>query len=258
MKKRFLLIFVIFIVIGFCGCDKKEKSNNEENNGDFREKLNCTSLSNIKISNTKKYPEDEVNGGFLTSTGEYYYFGNFSDGTNCKKAEMETKIVKISGIGDGLFFIDENNKVYEYSSKKLDEVDLSKINNWRLRLLYDDSSSIKNTDGPLNVIGSYILKDDGKIYLYDFNNQMIDIISFEGEKVLDYSLYSNELYWIKTDKAMYIRQVKDKKCFDYDDIECEYEFVKNEKLTKKYSDIAFLEGDCKVFFKDGSIYINYC
>ena len=48
---------------------------------------------------------------------------------------------------------------------------------------------------------------------------------------------------IKTDKAYYIRKVKDTKCYKYDDIKCKYEYEKDEELTKKYKQISYI-GRC--------------
>ena len=260
MKKKILLsLLVLVTMVTFVGCTKKEEINDNQLIGDLVDKLNCSELKNIKISNPKDYPEDDANGGFLTDSGDYYYFGKFSDGTNCKKVLIDNAIVKLSAEGD-LYFIDTDNKIYQFNNKNVKEIDFYddlKSRAWRVENIREDNNAIKSYGGPASVVAQYVLRNDGIIYLIDYENKELDKVSFDNEKILDFSTNNNELNWIKTDKAHYMRKLKDKNCYKYDDIDCQYEFVKDNDLTNIYDDVAFVERN-KAVLKDGICYIlNY-
>ncbi len=261
MKKKVIFLFVIGIfLLGLCGCHKIEGNTNEETFESFREKINCPSLSDIKFSN--RIELDYLYGGFLTNSGEYYYLGKFSDGTNCRKVELDSKIVRFVHSEGETYLLDEQNNVYSYSSYEYNNIklvtDYSGIAAWRARDMIDDSNALKGNDGmvPGTDEATYILKDDGVIYLYNYPHQELNKIFIENEKILDFSSGPEFINWIKTDKAMYLGQVKDQRCFEYDDIECEYEYVKNEALTSRYDEIAFVDRFGWALLKDGSIYTD--
>ena len=249
MKNNVLKVLLIVIILcGLCGCAKQEEQKTEQQKteqqyGKFKEKINCEELNEIKISDTI---------GFLTESGNYYYFGNFSDGTNCKKVEIENEIVKFaSDNGDTILFDNENRK-YRLVNQKISEID-NFDGLWRAEALSTDNNAIKSTNGPASVVGYYVLRNDGIIYLLNMNNEELDRISIENEIIMDFYA-SGLIKWIKTNKSYYMRKVKDEKCFQHDDIKCEYEYIKDEKLTSHYDDIAFFDDENVVVLKDGNSY----
>jgi hypothetical protein len=194
-----------------CGCGQEEVNEQVED-------YNCSILDKVYL--TQGFNSHHI----ITTDGEVYKTGNFSDGTNCKKIETDKKINRIWD----MFLIDEDGNPFIED----DEEKESKEHSWEFMdvSIYQDVIKSENED--------YALKTDGIIY---FKNE--PYVSFENEKILDFRLYegNSELFsFIKTDKAYYSSVVKDENCYKYDDIECEYIVKENEKLTNLYNEISFI------------------
>lgn len=244
MKKKISLFILCGIVLlGVCGCVFEK-----ETDGSVDTTYNCSILNNVNMT-INNY---DGNIYAITNDGKLYEFGNYSDGTNCKKVDSNLKFTKI--INDNL--VDDQNKLYKIYQREIKKVEsynddykrfIDDINIIKTHRINIDESNGKNIYA--------VLKNDGIIYLD--NNETY--ISFNNEKILDFSQENdNFITWIKTNKAYYIRRVKDKKCNEYDDIECEYEFQKDEELTKQYDEISFIKWcsnktKCDYVLKNGRV-----
>lgn len=269
MKKIYLILICLTLLFGVCGCNNQSNSNNsdskynENNNMAKNEKLNCSILNNIKMV----FIEESL---YVTNDGYLYKMGNFSDGTNCKKIDDNIKFTKMIDMflmdnQENLYSIDNDSqlKKYEYPSN--------------YEIYINDESIVKATISYNTPNTTYFLRNDGIIYtgilkleqkpgVADKNIITDEKIykSFPNEKILDFSLETQDsIMWIKTDKSYYVKRIKDENCQKYDDIKCEYDFVKDEYLTKKYNDISYIYGcitsmpTCNYVQKDGKKYQDH-
>lgn len=209
------------IMLSLCGC----KNLNEEKKE--IDKLNCSILNNVKT----KFEGKGTTTYLITNDGDLYKIGNFSDDTNCKKIDSNLKFERIVDN----YLIDNQNNLYEIDNKDI----VKKQNASYIDKYVNDNSIVKFSAGILNV-NDFYLKNDGIIYYGQTNNIFK---SFTNEKILDFLHDGTHIVLIKTDKAYYIRKVKDTKCYKYDDIKCKYEYEKDEELTKKYKQISYI-GRC--------------
>ncbi len=254
MRKKISLFMLCGIVLlGVCGCVLEKETDGSD--GSVEIIYNCSILDNIKFISY-----DGIDTYAITNDNILYSFGKYSDGTNCKKVDNNLKFTKIIAY----YFMDNQKKLYNISNGKLNNYEYQQ----KFEYAIDDDNIIKTANLYTNDIK--YLKSDGKIYLANINSVFShgttkyyledekEYVSFKNEKILD---FSQELEWIKTDKAYYIRRPKDKKCYEYDDIECEYEFQKDEELTKQYDEISFVrscpnELKCNYVLKSGKV-ISY-
>ncbi len=268
MKKICLLLLVMLL----CGCLKTTVTDGSlPDSGPYGKnrnmakygKFNCQVLDNIKYV-------IENGNGFLTNEGDLYQIGNFSDGTNCRKMVHDNKFIKIIDY----YEVDEDDNFYYLRDFELTKYEYSSMYDPIIK----DKAIIKaliSTDNLLNKI--YMLKDDGNIYVGyfgskmdskgNYTNQVYDVElykSYEGERILDFSLYGyNNVGWIKTDKNYYISSLLNEDCEKYDDIKCENDLIKDEHLSSLYKDIAYVYGcsamykSCNYVLKDGFIYESH-
>lgn len=207
MKNKISLFILCGIVLlGVCGCAFEK-----ETDGSVKKTYNCSILNTVNMA-INNY---DGNIYAITNDGKLYEFGNHSDGTNCKEVDSNLKFTKI--INDNL--VDDQNKLYIIYQREIKKVESY---NDDYKRFIDDINIIKAHRISVDENIYAVLKNDGIIYLD--NNETY--ISFNNEKILDFDVYDSSIIWIKTNKAYYIRRVKDTKCYEYDDIECEYEFQK--------------------------------
>lgn len=249
MKKILGLVCLCGIILfGICGCDNKDKKDN------LIQELKCSALNNVKQS---------FGYYFLTNDNDLYVLNTkqlYSNNENCLKINDDFKIVK--SIED--YFLDENNKMYlltaHNSLQSVNEKDMLKS---EYDLLFDNNV-IKEFD-------NIVLKNDGKLYKvkYKLSDYKIDEVTlykeFNDEKILDFGDYGlirikYETYdlnthgtYIKTDKAFYTSTIINGECLKYADIECKYDFQKDDELTSKYNDIVIIHENSYIA-KDGKQY----
>lgn len=267
MKKFCLILISVIILLCICGCDNKknEIEENEKPENNLIKELNCSALSN------KKY---NIGNYFITNDNDLYVLNThllYSNDENCKKINDDNvKILKLM-LGDDYYYVmDSNNNIFQFESgsdKMMPYVEHTNHTNMvrhELKTLKDDEVVIQ--------ISQYIIKKDGNLYQYRYryeNGEIEDFIlyqSFDHEKILEFGYYGNvrvqyETYskditsnYIKTDKAYYTSTISNKECLKYADVECEFEFIKNEELTNIYDDINIYTGNLTYIAKDKNQY----
>lgn len=226
MKNKIILFMLCGIVLlGASGCAfEKEIS-----------AINCSALNDVKLIYN--------DGEFLTNNGDIYKINInslFSNNTNCIKINDNIKITR--KIND-YYYDSESNLYYE------NDYNLIKINDKAIlkqeKHIIDDNTIIGGST-------LLYLKNDGKIYRYNFENYQEEIIkSIDNEKILYYIVYSNpsENYdygdyysLIKTNKAYYTIITTNKEKWEkYADTKCEYSLLMNKKLTNIYDKIIYID-----------------
>lgn len=229
MKNKIsLFILCGIILLGVCSCG----NNNIE---EEISAINCSALNDVKLIYN--------DGEFLTNNGDVYKINInslFSNNTNCIKINDNIKITrKISDY----YYDSESNLYYENDNN------LIKINDKAIlkqeKHIIDDNTIISGST-------LLYLKNDGKIYRYNFENYQEEIIkSIDNEKILYYIVYSDASenfdygdYYslIKTNKAYYtIINTNKEECEKYVDTKCEYSLLMNKKLTNIYDKIIYID-----------------
>ena len=259
MKKKISLICLCSIfLLGICGCN-----NNENNNGnELIRVLKCNVLNNIKYS---------FDNYFITNDNDLYVLNInqlYSNNENCKKINNDEKIIKLMSARE------KANNYYKYFVLD-DKGNIYNINNNELTLYTDIKN--ENYDVPVfetfqddNIVSQYLyfaLKKDGNLYWYEEifqrqdKNKLVLLKKYDNEIILEYSLINIQqgyIGYIKTDKAFYTtKAINQEQCEKYADVECQYEIVKNEKLTDIYDDISIYRLDSTYITKDGKQYAIY-
>ena len=256
-----VIIIVFLVAAGFQVIQDKlsDRENNPNNTNNKNEKkfigfykengdFECSALEQIKY------------GGynfFITTDNEVYListYQKYSDETNCKKIEgaKVTKIIRGSAA-------DDDGKLYNIENNELKK----SIGSDPVEKIARDYLLISPYYGGQGDSGEYFLglKEDGKIYKvkyksdynYEKDTYNSKIISeelfkeIENEKILYFEKadsanndISEMFNVIKTDKAYYtMKNINEKECQKYADVNCKYELQKNEELTKEYDNIAF-------------------
>lgn len=273
MKKLIYIIFCLFILVCCTGCG------NSETNRDIRKA--GLSISNEKFSCdilTPKADEEYAAIKYLgdnyaiSTTGVIYEisFGKmFSNNEYCRAAKTEKKVVSI--IGDIVFKADDNLIYYLTSGndrERYAEVTTEDRNYNTYKFFFNDNTILKVQQVEDSTY--YVLKDDGNIYKYVLlqNNQGVELVSSEkvystesyGSMILDFN-YSGEnspSTFIRTENEYYrVVITNEEKCSKYVDIACQYDFQKDDKLTKHYDKIIAFNGKklitdyFKIFNVDG-------
>jgi len=272
MKKNKVLSLLLICSLMLSGCNliKEETTNGKTIIPEYTDKINCSILKDVKMV----INQDSINTIVLTNDGELYRLGKYSDGTNCKKIEhnFDIKIIfNQDGLygEDGKFYKIEDNNIIESNDFFYEEALLELMKNVDdiIKVSRDFNSDYDNKNG----IPYYVLKSDGNLYKiivsmhedkYQFSEELFK--SYPDEKIIDIGIsYFDELKYIKTDKSYYINKVKDERCYDYDDIKCDYDLVKDDFFTKKYNDISFLyectggHYGCNYILKNGKKYEDH-
>jgi len=193
------------------------------------------------------------NGLYLTYDNELYTINEqqkFSNEKNCKKVS-ETLIHNSINVGGMLGLVDVQNHIYTYD-----------IMNYNINEEKSANGVVKKFASQKNYIkveGRFALNNDGIIDTYNYDVFRLEDkkIFFENEKIIDFMLDSsqNNIIVAKTDKSYYVRKKINKdECNKYADIECKYELVKDEYLSKNYNRISIFNPymfDINLIFKDG-------
>ncbi len=270
-KKIVFCFFSVLILFVVSGCDLIEKKVVEQQMEDeYTEKFECPILNQIKMSVSPIEGEKMI---LLTQDGKLYKLGNYSDGTHCKLISdtiFGTRVIyDVNNSFEGSFLIDDSDHIYMLRDNQLEEFQYSSMyediikNKSIMKVTFDWSALF-------DYYKVYYLKEDGILYtakVTKTNYKLIDeeiALSFENEKILDFQTTEYRyLSWIKTDKAYYVNKVKDERCRQYDDVECEYHFAKDDYLTNIYNDIAFVyectngKHICNYILKNGMKYQDH-
>ena len=216
--------------------NNNDVQNKEEGKEHTAQQLNCSALKDIKTSVFMGY------SGYIfeTNNGNIYELSTslFRNNTNCKKLNDDN--IKVEKRLSERNFLATNGFIYSISNDgKVSRSYNVDIND------YEDVIMEKTF-----YFDNYRLKKDGKIYKYVNDNWEL-YKEIANEKILDFSIINNYNYeYIKTDKAFYsLSLINKEQCEKYNEIECEYKLIKNEKLTSAYNDIA-------VVIDNGGSYID--
>ncbi len=200
---------------------------------------------------------------FITNDGIIYTQSNkkYSDTKqNCKIYSDSIKIKSI--VGNNLVSNDNKEYIidYEYHGEnrdlKITEIGESTYEGRSVpKRLYDDdikyaylySTDEKYGDNPSSSKEYIVIKNDGKLYKmffkgvyndyygyfdYKFENEVL-FKDFGDEKVRSFQINKDSSNgYIITDKNIYIQTPTNKECLEYQDIECDYDYVKNKYLNK--------------------------
>ncbi|MBQ3475451.1 MAG: hypothetical protein IJH20_04710 [Bacilli bacterium] len=259
--------------------DKSNLANEEVIDGYIYEKNNMS----------EKYTCDKfddvwfmMNNYFVTNSGELYKFNQskkFSEtNQNCVRELPESTIKSyVNG-----YLVTDNGKKYrvDYNNdnkSELNEVDFETYNNYSI-LVSDDIkyACIVKEDYDNRKIYFNVIKADGILYKYTLTYDLDDdynrlyrienteeifkadneIIKYFGTGIED----EDKFPYIVTDKSVYIPEPTNKKCEEYDDIKCEYKYVKSKYLNNIFKDIVFLkyidDGTISYYSKTNSVYIG--
>ena len=268
MKKIKVLNILLICSLMLSGCNliKEETTNGKTIIPEYTDKINCSILKDVKMV----INQDSINTIVLTNDGELYRLGKYSDGTNCKKIEHNFDI-KIIFNQDGCLY-GEDGKFYKIEDEKVIETNELAINEALFEIIKGIDNIIKvSRDYSDDGMTFYALKNDGNLYKivatmikdkYKLTEEIYK--SYSDEKIIDFGIsHFDELKYIKTDKSYYINKVKDERCYDYDDIKCDYDLVKDDFFTKKYNDISFLyectggHYGCNYILKNGKKYEDH-
>lgn len=207
-----------------------------------------------------------INGNnyFITKDGTVYQLSDkkYSDTKqNCKILKDD---VKIKSVVSNILVSNDNKKYrieYEYNGDNtninMKEIDESLVENKRVptslyqdnikyAILYDQNEQYgENPNSSLEFI---VLKTDGKLYkmffkgIYNTNEWYFDYIlekeevfkDFKDEKIKYFQITKNiDNGYILTDKNIYLQTPTNKECMEYQDIACNYDYIKS-KYLKKY------------------------
>lgn len=269
MKKKISLIVLCGIVLlGICGCENKNTSN-EGNN----EENKLSSIKGYNIRETDVVPSyyqkvnvkcDEIKdikdyyfGYFITNYGELYKFSYdkvFSDtDTNCKRINTNIKFIKF--IDGGL--LDENNNIYVID--KDDNLSLFTFQPGYMPMPYlndiakKEYINVSRTMKPNDNIHIYFYYSENKVYKLkdDFNTEADveenAIFELKKDETISYIVDAT----IKTNKNFYIYKsviTNKDECNKYADIECNYE--------NKFYEIPELSNKKFLFYKSGMILVD--
>ena len=172
----------------------------------------------------------------------------YSNEQNCMQIS-DLNIVKVVNN----YYIDSENNVYTIDENGLKAYNANgKIPSYMLEediimaYNYESSSEYKY----------YVLKTDGKIYdvtfgrdfrfengvgTYKYHVTEEKIIKeFEGELIKSFDVVNNSINYVITDKSIYINQVSNVECYQYADVECKYELIKNDIMTTPMDEVSYI------------------
>lgn len=273
--KRFKLLFVFGFVLLFCtGCGNSAVTRDLRHSGFTlsTEPFSCDAL--IPKSN-KEYEEILYLGSnyAITSTGvihELSFSQLFSNGQYCKKADTELNVQAI--IGSEIFRAADNKIYYLYGGKgePYTEVPVSDPDYYSYKFFLGDPNVLKVQKTGDSVY--YVLKNDGDVYTYTLgknNASGVHLVSSGkvytadayGGKILDFNYVgdASEATFVRTETAIYRNAALNREeCKKYVDVQCQYQFQKDELLTAHMDRIMAYNGSMlitdylKVFNLGGS------
>ena len=260
MKKVKIIVLFIFVFMCCTGCVANSEVTRGLRHAGFTlsgEDFSCDAL--IPKSN-KEYEVIKYLGAnyAITTTGVIHElsFGQlFSNGEYCKKAETDLTVQAV--IGDEVFRA-QDNKIYFLKSGagvSYTEVPPENPSYSAYKFFLDDHNVVKvqNVGDSLY----YVLKTDGDIYSYKLgknNANGVHLISSGkiytaeayGSKIVDFNYAGNssEATFVRTEDSIYRNSALNREeCTKYVDVVCEYQFGKDEDLSKFYNNIIAYNGN---------------
>ena len=260
MKKLRLLFLFLFIVFCCTGCGNSDITRDLRHAGFSlsEDDFSCEAL--IPKANKEYEAIRYVSSTYaITTTGvihELSFGKKFSNEEYCMKADTTQTVKAIVG---NEVFRSEDNKIYYL--KKSDghdaytEVPISDSNYPAYRFFLKDNKDLLKVQSVGNS-SYYVLKEDGDVYkyvlgrnnangVYLVNSTKIYTHDNYGSEILDfnYAGEQSEATFIRTEDSIYRNTALNRDmCNKYVDIECEYEFLKDEILTKHYDHIMAYNG----------------
>ncbi len=258
MKKSFLFLFILIIVVGFCACSNKtvtEKGvqNRLDDEYYLENKLICDELDDAVAF--------DWNPTYFATKDKVYKLSVkklFSNDKNCKEVEIEnldSNILEFMGNGfetEGYQFI-YSSKLKKFVNYYDNSVDNRLIGESFYKKWFSEMGDhviysfygLKKYDG--------IVSADNKMKMFDIewvypeDGSEMEEISYAD---IDSNLEEDEIVLeiqdniVKTNKTFYeVKAYKTNKeeCEKYEDVKCKYGFklVKNKFLTKNYDFIKF-------------------
>ena len=279
MKKKFIGISVLVLIITMTGCtkstdqlnsDKKETKDNsiKEFLGD-KYNFVCKDINNIEFHLTSNH---------IYMNNSIYDQGQlYSNDQNCKKINNinydRYVILNSSAVGD--IFI-KNNQAYtfaQYENQDAKLVEYDWVSEYKEISLENgvisislESSIWDDKDGATNY-KFYVLKKDGNVYLYETKNHKVvknDEIVYNSDEYgkIKYFYYASnssksiENIILLSDKGLYTNEiVKDDNCIKYAHVECKKEFKINKEYDKVKNEIVFFNKDY-IVDKEYNLYNN--
>lgn len=188
----------------------------------------------------------------ISTNGNVYelsFGGLFSNNMNCRKA---TK-VQASAIMDNSVIRDKDGKYYYLKSEGNGSLPYQEVTrddkNYQLyNMILNDESVIKVSTINANAYNYYILKTDGNIYNYIFEevgerNKTLKFRSasiiyaksrFNNSPIIDFDYRGDSTStYFRTEKEIYRNTITNsEECNKYVDVPCTFELKKDEKLTE--------------------------
>lgn len=259
-KKLKLIVLSLFVILCCTGCGNSSITRDLRHAGFnlSEDDFSCDAL--IPKQNQEYEAIKYVSSTFaITTTGvihELSFGKKFSNEEYCKKADTNLTVEALVG---SEVFRAEDNKIYYL--KKSDshaaytEVPISDSNYPAYRFFLKDNHDLLKVQS----VGDstyYVLKEDGDVYRYVLgrnNSNGVYLVSSSkmythdnyGSEILDfnYAGEKSEATFIRTEDSIYRNTALNRDmCLKYVDIDCEYEFLKDEILTEHYEHIMAYNG----------------
>ncbi len=269
--KPFILGFITALVIGglvFGGIKlvqgikknnaKREYQEKEDNKSETIDGITYTIVSDNKsdiVCDAFKDVKYSNHNYFITQDGFAYALSEKKYSTTKQNCKLLDDKIKFKSVINGALISTDNGKYYvEYnreneiilrkSNEAIREIDLLLKSNAIYAdgydSVYDEKTNIEREE-------FIALKGDGKLYNIFINNKFN---SYTGDRT--YNIAKEELFksfddetiksfryekdsengYILTDKGVYVQTITNLECREYEDIKCEYNFVKDKYLSK--------------------------
>ena len=116
MKRIKVISLFLICVLMLPGCNSKTTSGIK-----YNDEINCSILNDVKMV----FNQSSANIIVLTNGGDLYKFGNYSDGTNCKKMNNDVKVIKtIDNRSFYPYIVDSNKNMFELDDDELEKYKL--------------------------------------------------------------------------------------------------------------------------------------
>ena len=280
LKSIILFIFLISMCLLLTGCGKTdnteketelEKDENEITGYSYVETIVCDAFEKDIIFINKDI--------FITSDSEAYAYNiekQYSNGTNGAKFEDSVKLVLISNKN---IFEEDKKVTFNVTDVTLTKSDYSALDGKDVKPVKEAGYYIY-MNGPAkgnNKSTLYGIKKNTNI-LYSFTlgigtekdkNGMVSSNRFIENEQIDYSVPEDEIIisflysskeedylkdYIRTNKSIYKRRIVNaEESEQYVDVKREYEWYKDETLSKIVDKIVYFD-DVKLITKDGKVY----